>query len=69
MPIPVNIAHICRSLVGSILICPAGAEGSAYEGFHRSLNRAEWTCNSADVLGVVVVMKIGIPAELDTVND
>jgi hypothetical protein len=69
MAIPVNIAHICRPLVRPILIYPTDAERGAFEGFHRSINRAEWTRNFADALGVVVVMKIGIPVELDTVTD
>jgi hypothetical protein len=69
MAIPVNIAHIFRHLVRRILTYPTDAERGAFEGFHRSINRAEWTRNSADALGVVVVMKIGIPIELDTVTD
>jgi hypothetical protein len=68
MPIPVNIAHIGRPLVRRILIYSADAERGAYEGFLRSINRAEWTRNSADVFGVVV-MKIAISAEFDTITD
>jgi hypothetical protein len=68
MPIPVNIAQIDRPQVRQIMIYSADAERGAYEGFHRSINRAEWTRNSADVFGMVA-MKIAISAEFDTITN